>query len=47
MDKASKFDDQESLTVPANQVLAIIMDLSEAVKLVPLLLNPIHCFAAI
>jgi hypothetical protein len=37
MEKASKFDDQESLTVPANQVLAIIMDLSEAKEIVQIL----------
>jgi hypothetical protein len=37
MEKASKFDDQESLTVPANQVLAIIMDLSEAKETVQIL----------
>ena len=37
MEKASKFDDQESLTVPANQVLAIIMDLSQAKEIVQIL----------
>ena len=37
MEKASKFYDQESLTVPANQVLAIIVDLSEAKEIVQIL----------
>ena len=37
MEKASKFDDQESLTVPANQVLAIVMDLPEAKEIVQIL----------
>jgi hypothetical protein len=30
MKKASGFDDQESLTVPANQVLAIVMEGDQA-----------------
>jgi hypothetical protein len=34
MEKAKKFDDTESLTVPANQVLAIIMDSDEATDVV-------------
>jgi hypothetical protein len=37
MEEASKFDEQESLTVPANQVLAIITDLPEAKELVQIL----------
>jgi hypothetical protein len=37
MEKASKFDDQESLTVPVNQVLAIIMDLAEGKEIVRIL----------
>jgi hypothetical protein len=37
MEKASKFDEQESLTVPANQVLAIMTDLPEAKELVQIL----------
>jgi len=34
MEKASKFDDKESLTVPANQILAIIMDSGDANEVV-------------
>jgi hypothetical protein len=30
MEKASKFDDKESLAVPTNQVLAIVMDSDDA-----------------
>jgi hypothetical protein len=37
MEKANKFDDQESLSVPANQVLAIIEDLPEAKEIVQIL----------
>jgi hypothetical protein len=34
MEKASKFDDKESLTVPANQILAILTDSDEANRVV-------------
>jgi hypothetical protein len=37
MEKANKFDDQESLKVPANQMLAIIEDLPEAKEIVQIL----------
>jgi hypothetical protein len=34
MEKASKFDDKESFTVPANQILAILTDSEEANRVV-------------
>jgi hypothetical protein len=34
MEKASKFDDKESLPVPANQILAILTDSDEANRVV-------------
>jgi hypothetical protein len=34
MEKATKFDDKESLTVPANQILAILTDSDEANRVV-------------
>ena len=37
MEQASEFDDQESLTIPADRILAIIMDLDEATGIVEVL----------
>jgi hypothetical protein len=37
MEQASEFDDQESLTIPADHILAIIMDSDEATGIVEVL----------
>jgi hypothetical protein len=37
MEKVNRFDDQETLTIPVNQVLAIIMDLEEVEGIVQIL----------
>ena len=37
MEAANEFDDQESLTIPANHILAIVPDLDEATGIVEIL----------